>query len=59
MVSGGLSSRSTIWMDVGGRRNGVEFLELGQAVAITEMAMPETAPHSSGPPGHPGKSLCV
>jgi hypothetical protein len=31
-----------LWMDVGGRWNGVEYLESGQTVAITEMAMPET-----------------
>jgi len=29
-------------MDVGGRWNGVEHLELEQTVTIAEMAMPET-----------------
>ncbi len=42
MVSGGLSFGSTLWIDVGGCWNGVEYLELGQTVAIAEMAMPET-----------------
>mgnify|MGYP000285900511 FL=1 len=42
MVSEGLSFASTLWMDVGGRWNRVEYLESGQTVAITEMAMPET-----------------
>ncbi len=42
MVSGGFSSGPTLWMDVGGCWNGVEYLELGQTVAIAEMATPET-----------------
>ena len=42
MVSEGLRFASTLWMDVGGCCNGVEYLELGQTVAIAEMATPET-----------------
>ena len=42
MVSGGFSFASTLSMDVGGRWNWVEYLELGQTVAIAEMVMPET-----------------
>ena len=59
MVSGGLSFASTLGMDVGGRWNGVEYLESGQTAAITEMAMPETAAEGArarpllGVPGFP------
>jgi hypothetical protein len=42
MVSGELSFGSTLWIDVEGGWNGVEYLKSGRTVAIAEMAMPET-----------------